>query len=115
LEFLKASIADLITLLFSSYKTLKAVAKAAAAIVLLTPANFYHFQRPKFNFQPLSFTFETFGKKLAETKIIARVNRTKIKEKNRKKRLLSCLLQSGNNCLPKFVKTGKSRRFFGRC
>jgi len=45
------------------------VATATAAIVLLTPANFYHFRRPKFNFQLLSFTFETFGKKLAETKI----------------------------------------------
>jgi hypothetical protein len=61
---------------------LKAVATATAAIVLLTPANFYHFRRPKFNFQPLSFTFETFGKKLAETKIVARVN---VKQKNRKK------------------------------
>jgi hypothetical protein len=50
------------------------VAMATAAIVLLTPANFYHFRRPKFNFQLLSFTFETFGKKLAETKIVARVN-----------------------------------------
>jgi len=49
------------------------------AIVLLTPANFYHLQRRKFNFQPLSFTFETFGKKLAETKIVARVNVKKIK------------------------------------
>jgi hypothetical protein len=43
-------------------------AVATAAIVLLTPANSYYFRRPKFNFQPLSFTFETFGKKLAETK-----------------------------------------------
>jgi hypothetical protein len=50
---------------------------ATAAIVLLTPANFYHFQRRKF----LSFTFETFGKKLAETKIVARVNVKKIKAK----------------------------------
>jgi hypothetical protein len=53
LEFLKASIADLITLFFHDCKTLKAVATATAAIVLLTPANFYHFRRPKFNFQPL--------------------------------------------------------------
>jgi hypothetical protein len=69
LEFLKASIADLITLLFfHHYITLKAVATATAAKVLLTPANFYHFQRRKFYFQPLSFTFETFGKKPAETK-----------------------------------------------
>jgi hypothetical protein len=50
------------------------VARATAAIVLLTPANFYHFQGRKCNFQPLSFTFETFGKKLAETKIVAKVN-----------------------------------------
>ncbi len=56
-----------------------------AGIVLLTPANFYHFRRPKFNFQPLSFTFETFGKKLAETKIVARVNVKKIKAKKIKK------------------------------
>jgi hypothetical protein len=53
------------------------VATATAAIVLLTPATFYHFRRPKFNFQPLSFTFETFGKKLAETKIVARERKSK--------------------------------------
>jgi hypothetical protein len=58
-----------------------ATATATAAIVLLTPANFYHFQRQNFNFQLLSFTFETFGKKLAETKIVARVNVKKIKAK----------------------------------
>jgi hypothetical protein len=81
LEFLKASIADLVTLLFSSLQNLKAVATATAVIILLTPANFYHFRRPKFSFQPLSFTFETFGKKLAETKIVARVNVRKIKAK----------------------------------
>jgi hypothetical protein len=56
------------------------VATVTAAIVLLAPANFYHFQNFP-NFQPLSFTFETFGKKLAETKIIARVNVKKIKAK----------------------------------
>jgi hypothetical protein len=54
---------------------------ATVAIVVLTPANFYHFRRPKFNFQPLSFTFEAFGKKHAETKVIARVNVKKIKAK----------------------------------
>jgi len=58
------------------------VATATAAIVVQTPANFYHFRRPKFNFQPLSFTFETFSKKLVETKIIARVHVKKIKAKN---------------------------------
>jgi hypothetical protein len=55
------------------------VVTATAAIVVLTPANFYHFRRPKF--QPLSFTFETFGKKLAETKVLARVNVKKIEAK----------------------------------
>jgi hypothetical protein len=61
------------------------VATATAAIVLLTPANFYHFRRPKINFQPRSFTFETFGKKLAETKIVARVSGKKIIAKKLKK------------------------------
>jgi hypothetical protein len=55
------------------------VVMATAAIVVLTPVNFYHFGRPQFNFQPLSFTFETSGKKLAETKIVARFNGKKIK------------------------------------
>jgi hypothetical protein len=59
------------------------VATATAAKVLLNHANFYHFQRQKFNFQPLSFTFETFGEKLAEIEIIARVHVKKIKAKNR--------------------------------
>ncbi len=63
---------------FHHYKTLKAVATAAK--VVLPPANFYHFRIPKFTFQPLSFTFEAFGKKLA-AKIIARVNVKKIKAK----------------------------------
>ncbi len=57
------------------------MATKTAAIVLLTPDNFYHFRRPKFNFQPLSFTFEACGKKLAETKIVASVNVKKIKAK----------------------------------
>ncbi len=91
MEFLKASIADLVHCCFHHYKTQKAVAMATAAIVLLTPANFYHFGRPKFNFQLFSFTFETFGKKLAETKIVARVNVKKIKAKKYKIRLLNGL------------------------
>ncbi len=53
---------------------------ATAAKAVLTPANFYHFQRPKFNFQPLYFTFETFGKKFAEIE----------------KSLLNCLRGSNN-------------------
>jgi hypothetical protein len=57
------------------------VATATAAIVVLTPANFYHFLRLKLNFQSLSVTFETFGKQLAETKIVAWVNGKKIKAK----------------------------------
>jgi hypothetical protein len=61
------------------------VVTSTAAIAVLTPANFYHFRIPKVNLQPLSFTFETFGKKLAETKIVAMVDLKKIKEKNRKK------------------------------
>jgi hypothetical protein len=38
-------------------------------------------RRPKLNLQPLYFTIETFGKKLAKSKIVARVNLKKIKAK----------------------------------
>ncbi len=64
---------------------------ATAAIVVLTPAIFYHFRRTKFNFQPLSFTFETLDKKLAEPKIVAKVNVKTIKAKKLEKRLLNHL------------------------
>jgi hypothetical protein len=66
------------------------VVTATSGIVVLTPANFYHFLRPKFNFQPLSFTFETFGKNCAEIKFVARVN-VKKKCKKIEKRLLNGL------------------------
>ncbi len=84
MEFLKASIADLITLFFSSLQNSEGGGDSDSGD-LLTPANFYHFRRPKFNFQPLSFPFETFGKKLAATKIVAIVNVKKIKAKKMEK------------------------------
>jgi hypothetical protein len=115
LEFLKASIVDLITLLFSSLHNSEGGGDRDSGHRFAAPANFYHFQRQKFYFQPLSFTFETFGKKLAETKIVARVNEKKIKAKKIDKRLLNPLRYSGNGFLPKFVNNGESRRFFGRC
>jgi hypothetical protein len=85
LEFLKASIADLITLLFSSLQNSEGCGDGDSGDSFADPANFYHLLRPKFNFQPLSFTFETFGKKLAETKIVARVNGKNITAKKWKK------------------------------
>jgi hypothetical protein len=59
----------------------------ATAIVVLTPLpHCYHFRRPKLTY----FTFETFGKKLAKTKFVARVNVKKTKaKKNRKKAIKS--------------------------
>ncbi len=85
MEFLKASIADLIILLFSSLQKSEGGGDGDSGDSCADPCQFSPFRRPKFNFQPLSFTFETFGKKLAETKIIARVTVKKFKEKNRKK------------------------------
>ncbi len=76
MEFLKASIADLITLLFSSLQNSDGGGDSDSGNSCADPCQF---PRPKFNFQPLCFTFETFGKKLAETKIVARVNVKKIK------------------------------------
>jgi hypothetical protein len=43
LEFLKAFIADLITPLFSSLQNSEGCGEATAAMVVLTPADFYHF------------------------------------------------------------------------
>ncbi len=63
------------------YKTQKAVARATAAIVLLTPANFYHFFYQNLTFSSSPSLLRPFGKKLAETKIVARVNVKKIKAK----------------------------------
>jgi hypothetical protein len=114
LEFLKASIADLTTLFFCHYKTLKAVATATAAIVVLTPANFYHFLRSKFNFQPLSFIFETLAKNLQKQKSLLRSMGRKSKQKNGKKAFKSVAMKR-QQFLPKFVNNGKSRRFFDRC
>jgi hypothetical protein len=75
LEFLKASIADLITLLFSSLQYSEGGGDSDSGDSFADPCQFLPFQ--------LSFTFETFGKKLAETKIVASVNVKKIKTKNR--------------------------------
>jgi hypothetical protein len=51
----------------------------AAAEVVLTPSTFYHFRSQKFTLHPQSFTFETFSKKCAKTKIVARFNVKKTK------------------------------------
>jgi hypothetical protein len=80
LEFLKASIADLITLLFSSLQNSEGSGDDDSGDSCADPCQFLSFPKTK-NFQPLSFSFETFGKKLAETKIVARVNVKKIKAK----------------------------------
>jgi hypothetical protein len=81
--FLKAFIADLITLFSSSVQSSEGGGDGDSGDSCADPPtlHFYHFQRPKFNIQPLSFTFETFGKKLAKTKIVSRVNVKKIKAK----------------------------------
>jgi hypothetical protein len=61
---------------------------ATQAIVVMTPPppHFYHIKRPKFNFQPVSFTFETISKKHAKTKIVARGNVKKSKTKKKRKK-----------------------------
>ncbi len=81
MEFLKASIADLITLLFSSLQNFEGGGDSDSGDSFADPCQFFTISRDKFNFQPLSFTSETFGKKLAETIIVAMVNVKKIKEK----------------------------------
>jgi hypothetical protein len=69
------SIADLIIGLFSSLQNSEGGGNSDRGESCADSLpNLYHFRRPKFNLQPLSFTFETFGKKLAKTKIITWVN-----------------------------------------
>jgi hypothetical protein len=76
----------LITLLFLSLQNSEGGGYGNSGDSFADPCQFLSFpKRPKFNFQPLSFTFETFGKKLVETKIVARVNVKTIKAKNIKK------------------------------
>ncbi len=57
---------------------------------------FFYFSR---HLLLISVTFETFGKKLADTKIVARVNVKTIK-KTIEKRLLNRLRRSSNGFLP---------------
>jgi hypothetical protein len=85
LEFFKASIADLITLFFSSLQNSEGGGDSDSGDSFADPCQFLPFPKTKIQLQPLSFTFETFGKKLTETKIVARVNVKKIKAKKLKK------------------------------
>jgi hypothetical protein len=67
------------------------VVTVTGVIVVLTtppPHPIFTISEGQNHFQRLSFTFETFGKKFAETKIVAMVNVKKIKAKNIEKRLL---------------------------
>jgi hypothetical protein len=75
--------------LFSSLQNSEGDGDSDSGNSFADPCQFLPF--PKFNFQPLSFTFENSGKKLAETKIVARINVRKIKAKNIDKRLLNRL------------------------
>jgi hypothetical protein len=86
LEFLKASIADLITLLFSSLQNSEDSGDSDSGDCCA--ANFYHFRRPKFNFLPLPFTFETFeAKSLQQQKSLLGSMWRKSKQKLQKKLL----------------------------
>ncbi len=68
MEFLKASIADLITLLFSSLQN----SEGSGPLPILP-------------FPKTKILLSDSPKKLAETKIVARINVKKIKAKKRKK------------------------------
>ena len=70
MEFLKAFIADLVTLLFSSLQNSEGSGNGDSGDSFADPCQFLPFPKTKFNFHPLSFTFETFGKKLAEKKLL---------------------------------------------
>jgi hypothetical protein len=63
-----ASFADLIALLFLSLQNSEGGGEGDSGDSCADPCQFYHFRRPKFNFQPLSFTFEPLAKNLQKQK-----------------------------------------------
>jgi hypothetical protein len=71
----------MITLLFSSLQNSEGGGDGDSGNSCGDPLPPFSFPKGKFNLQHLSFTFETFGKKLAKTKTFARVNVKKIKAK----------------------------------
>ena len=86
MEFLRASIADLITLFFSSLQNSEGGGDSNSGDSFADPCQFLPFPKTKVQ---LSASLRPLAKKLAETKIVARVNVKKIKAKNRKKALKS--------------------------
>ncbi len=99
---------------FHRCKTLKAVATATAAIVLLTPAKFYHFRRPKFNFSLSPSLLRPLAKNLQKQKLLPGSMWRKSMQKNRKKALKSPAVKR-QRFFTKICHNGKSRQFFGRC
>jgi hypothetical protein len=57
----------------------------------------------------------TFAKKLAETKIVARVNVKKIKEIEIENKAFKLPAMKQQQFFTKICQNGKSRLFFGRC
>ncbi len=81
MEFLKAFIADLITLFFFHDCKNEGGGDSDSGDSFADPCQFLPSEDQNSTFS----LFETFGKKLAETKIVARVNVKKIKAKKLKK------------------------------
>jgi hypothetical protein len=90
LEFLKASVADLITLVVFIITNSKGGGDGDSRKSCAAPANFYHFRRPQFNFS-LSPSLLRPLAKLAETKVVARINVEENQSKKIEKRLLNRL------------------------
>ena len=115
MEFLKASIADLITLLFSSLQNYEGSGDGDSGNSCADPCQFLPFPKTKIYLSASLLHFCDLWQKTCETKIVAGVNVKKIKAKKIDKRLLNPLRYSCNDFLPKFVNNGESRRFFGLC
>ncbi len=85
MEFLKAPIADLITLFLLSLQNAEGCGNGDSGDSCTDPCQFLPFTKTKFNFQPLSFTFETFGKNLQKQRSLLGSIGKKSKQINRKK------------------------------
>ncbi len=83
MEFLKASIADLITLFFSSLQNSEGGGDSDDSFA--DPCQFLPFPKTKIQLSASLLHFGDLWQKLAETKIVARVSVKKIKAKKLKK------------------------------
>ncbi len=115
LEFLKASIADLITLFFSWLQNSEGGGDNDSSDSFADPCQFLPFPKTKIQLSASLLPFWDLWQKTCRNKNCCQGQCEDNQSKKIEKRILNRLRWSGNNFLPKFVNNGESQQFFGRC